>query len=582
MISHYYKQYQKFKFFLGKRVWLLFRLSFVVGLFWFGVESSFIFVLQSFLVAIGLVDSKNTFLPTFFPIGISGAILTLLGFGLLRSVAIFLRQFFSEIANQAFMRNQRDRTFEYALSDRAAVSTPQVLTVFNDQIPQGAYVVQGVLNTLNILVSCACLFFLGIRLAPYELGIGMSSLLLLFLSLTFINKKISQLGANLFEETNRLNQTLIVGLRNHFLLKVYNLTHREINAGKSTALRYERFFNRYIVFSTLKTAFPQFAGTIVVCIVCFVSNKYIHTPSAKLISFIYIFMRLAQGLSDASGLMLNIRFRFDIFKNLYQWNLRSEAFISTKGSRSATVLEQKNLLADDQLSIDVRDVGFNYPNGAEVLSNLNLRISIGDVLLLKGPSGSGKSTLLTLLLGMQHPTRGQVLINDKLIENYRDSLAGLTAYVGPESFMIEGTIRENLNYLNTRTSLIDDDFWDVLKKAQINDLVRKNEKGLEWYLREDTELSTGQKQRMAIARALLRKPKIFVLDEGTANLDLATEKEIISVIKNISKDMMVIVVSHKDSFDEVATQKIDLIFNEGLVAATLFKAKDVESSLREK
>ncbi len=177
--------------------------------------------------------------------------------------------------------------------------------------------------------------------------------------------------------------------------------------------------------------------------------------------------------------------------------------------------------------------------------------------MIKGESGSGKSTLLSLILGMYQPVSGQITINGFEINSIRDYLYERIAYVGPDPYLIKGTLRENLLYGNS-TYLDDKKLIETLKLVQCETLLNSLPDGLNTILNEAAKLSTGQKQRLAIAKALLRHPKLLIMDESTANLDHKTEKEIIDNLKNILGSITSVIVSHKDIFDPLATKKLNL------------------------
>ena len=233
MVANYYNQFLKFKSFLGKEVWLLFLTSVVLGLVWFAVESSFIFVLQGFLRAVGLLDDKSTFLPAYYPTSLSGSILCLLLFGLLRSALIMLKQYYSGVTNQTFVRTQREKILEYALAESSDVSSHVVINLFNDRVANAASVIQLLSMLINTAVAAVLFTLLGLKLAPFELIFGMIVLLSLFFMLRSLNKKIIVFGQKLSHESARLSEILVLGLRNHFLLKIYDISRPEtMNRGK--------------------------------------------------------------------------------------------------------------------------------------------------------------------------------------------------------------------------------------------------------------------------------------------------------------------------------------------------------------
>lgn len=553
-----FSKFGKFKFFLGPEVWFLFRISFFIGLLWFLIESSFVFVLQAFLSSIGLIKPEQSFLSGFFPESMAGATFLLFLFGVFRALAVMARQVSSEMTFQAFLKTQRVRIIEYALSNASELSTHELLNVFNERIPVAATIFQYVSTLATIGVSSACFLFFGLYLAPVECAIGVSSLLGLFFFLRFFNRRIDAISENLIRETRQLTRALVIGLRNHFLLKLYRLTDAETDAAKAAATSYQSYYNRYIWLSAAKSAFPQFSGAIIVSLLCLISFRFVHTPAAKLVSFIYVFMRLAQSLGEANAVVMAIRLNIISFRELYHWNVLSQNFLIRK-AESTRVEGVSDVDFSGGVFFRAKDVSFGYHDSDALFSHISFELNPGETLLLKGPSGSGKSTLLTVLLGLRQPRAGLVLVNGHAAHEVLPRLSAVVAYVGPESYLVPGSFRDNLLYANPRAAEIpDEEIWDSLRRVLLDDLVSRNPKQLEGIIKEAAELSTGQRQRLAIARALLRKPRLLVLDEATANLDPATEKEVIEVIRSLPNKVTMIVISHKDSFDRMATVRISL------------------------
>jgi ABC-type bacteriocin/lantibiotic exporter with double-glycine peptidase domain len=186
---------------------------------------------------------------------------------------------------------------------------------------------------------------------------------------------------------------------------------------------------------------------------------------------------------------------------------------------------------------------------------LDFQVVPGDLLLIKGPSGSGKSTLLMNLLGLVSPTEGEVLINGTPAHKVRGSLSEAIGYVGPEPYMIQGSLKENLLFGHLHPDSVgEEQLKEALRIAELSDLaVDLNRK-----FAEQTPLSTGQKQRIAIARALVRKPRVLILDEATANLDLPTESKIIQALSGYFSECLTVVISHRASFDSRATRIVAL------------------------
>jgi ATP-binding cassette subfamily B protein len=164
-----------------------------------------------------------------------------------------------------------------------------------------------------------------------------------------------------------------------------------------------------------------------------------------------------------------------------------------------------------------------------------------------GPSGSGKSTLMKLLVGLYRPKEGRILYNGLDETKLRfDDLRNQIGFVTQDTNLFSGTIRENLMFVNP--SATEEDVMDALNKASCQNLLARADKGLETMIGEGgLKLSGGEKQRISIARALLRKPKLLLFDEATSALDSITEEEITDTIRDISSQgaQITILIAHR-------------------------------------
>ena len=553
-----FNKVMKFKSFLGSEVWRLFVFTGLVGLLWFAVESSFVFVLQGFLRAIGLLDSSKTFLPDFYPDSTIGALAVLLVFGFVRSAVVLSKKYFTKVTKQAFIRTQREKILEYALNNSQDVTSYEVVNVFTERIGQSGTVVSNLAGLFNVTIASTFLFVFGLSLAPYEMLIGLVCLGVTAVPFMFLNRKVRVYGKSYVTESRKLSQILLVSLKNFFLLKLYDQTNKEIDKGKNAARRFESFFNKYNFINAFKSVYPQFSGTVIISVLCFFSLTYFHTPAAKLLSFFYIFMRLSQALGEGSSAFSQLKFNLDNFKSLYHWHEKYEnSHLSEKQEKSLVPLKEYDLSPGVYLSVE--SLKFEYNDSEELFNNLSFRVAQGETLLIKGRSGSGKSTLLTLLLGINKPSSGKVLINGEKATDVSYSLSNNVAYVGPEPYLVTGTVKDNLLYGHFCPEEVSDtQMWKALERAQLIELVESNPKGLARKLQEVTEMSTGQKQRLSIARALLREPKLLVLDEATANLDVETEEKLIDVLQGIKGAMTILIISHKGSFERISDIDLDL------------------------
>lgn len=194
--------------------------------------------------------------------------------------------------------------------------------------------------------------------------------------------------------------------------------------------------------------------------------------------------------------------------------------------------------------VRVRDLTVTYPNSPQsALLDVNLSIHRGESVAVIGPSGAGKSTLLDVVLGLTVPNSGSVEIDGQPLGN---SMAwrARTAYVPQEVLLIPGTVRQNVVWtMPPGVSITDEQVWDALDDAAAGDVVRSLPNGLDTELGETAELSGGEKQRLSIARALLRSPELLVLDEAASAIDVQTEERVLHRI--LARSGAVLLVTHR-------------------------------------
>lgn len=194
-------------------------------------------------------------------------------------------------------------------------------------------------------------------------------------------------------------------------------------------------------------------------------------------------------------------------------------------------------------------VTFKYPEGeAEILKNASLEVRSGETVALVGPSGEGKTTVLKLILGLVAPTDGELYIEALSGEKVTvsDSTRRFCSYVPQSVNIFSGTVKENLKMV--KPDATDDELIKAVKDAELYDFINSLENGFETEIGErGTNLSQGQLQRLAIARALLRDSKLLLLDEITSSLDIETETRVLENIMRSSPDKICIVTTHRES-----------------------------------
>lgn len=198
--------------------------------------------------------------------------------------------------------------------------------------------------------------------------------------------------------------------------------------------------------------------------------------------------------------------------------------------------------------LEFRNVYFSYPNGKEVLHDINFRLSPGKTYALVGPTGGGKTTTASLMARLYDPTQGQVLLNGRDIRSYEaEERSQKIGFILQEPFLFTGTIRENILYGNNNYLNYNREELDALIKAKgVEDLLMIFEDGLDTkVLSNDDGVSLGQKQVIAFIRAVLRDPEVLILDEATANIDTVTEQLLDKILKKLPKTTALVIIAHR-------------------------------------
>lgn len=202
-------------------------------------------------------------------------------------------------------------------------------------------------------------------------------------------------------------------------------------------------------------------------------------------------------------------------------------------------------LKETEGNISIKDLSFSYGTRGITLDNISLDIKAGETVAFVGPSGSGKTTLLKLLLKFYKPDSGDILLDEKNIKDINtQSYRNFFGYVPQEILLFSGTIEENIAWGNYDAA--PEDIFNAAKDAQALEFISKlNERFATKVGEKGASLSGGERQRIALARTLLRKPKILVLDEATSSLDSISEAAIMKTIHSVGKDLTTIIVAHR-------------------------------------
>jgi len=206
--------------------------------------------------------------------------------------------------------------------------------------------------------------------------------------------------------------------------------------------------------------------------------------------------------------------------------------------------------------VRIEKLDYKYRHGANVLHKIGFKLLTGKVNALVGPSGSGKSTLAELILGLRPAPKGTIHLDGQDLRDVCEfDLRKATALVSADGVLFSATLKQNLLYQAPQST--ERQAWQALSAAGLADVVRRLPQGLETFLIDGHgPLSLGERQRLQIARALLAKPRLLVLDEATANLDKANEEHIMKILKGLRGRCTVLTVTHHPALAKGADQVI--------------------------
>jgi ATP-binding cassette subfamily B protein len=355
-----------------------------------------------------------------------------------------------------------------------------------------------------------------------------------------LSKKIKTIQKKIVAQTNALAGSTTESLRNIELVKSLGLAKQEIsrlNNTTSQILDLELSKIKYL--RTL--SFLQ--GTII---------NFLRTA----LLFVMLYMIFAGKLTFGQFFSLYI-YSFFLFNPLQELGNIINTYRESEASLQnfETIMKQPKEPAPEHpedlgevKNLDFEDVTFQHLTASNpALQDVTFNTERGQTVAFVGPSGSGKTTLVKLLVGLYQPQKGSIKYNGK--DSRQIDLNQLREQIGlvtQDAQLFAGTIRDNLKFVNPHAT--DEELIDVLNKAAAQSLLARADKGLDTLIGESgIKVSGGEKQRLSIARALLRHPKILVFDEATSALDSLTEEEINKTIRDVShaKNHITILIAHR-------------------------------------
>ncbi|MFN0290619.1 ABC transporter ATP-binding protein [Pedobacter helvus] len=356
----------------------------------------------------------------------------------------------------------------------------------------------------------------------------------------FLSRKIKTIQKSIVAETTALAGSTTESLRNIELVKSLGLANQEIERLNKTTYKILGLELRKVKY-VRSMSFVQgttvnlVRSTMVVVLLMLIFENTI--SPGQYFSFLFYSFFLFGPLQELGNVILTWR-EAEVSLS------RFKAILSTPIDKKPD--HPKPLGKIEQLTFS--DISFKHLTGkSNALNHINFSVNKGETIAFVGPSGSGKTTLVKLLVGLYQPVTGSVLYNHISGRDINlDQLREKIGFVTQDTQLFSGTIRENLQFVKPNAS--DEECLKVLRQAACHTLLARADQGLDSVIGEGgVKVSGGEKQRLSIARALLRNPDILVFDEATSSLDSITEEEITATIKDVSKlsEQITILIAHR-------------------------------------
>lgn len=477
---------------------------------------------------------------------------------LFRAILHVAKGYFAVSASELFVARMRYFFLRTSLEKSIPGTTRSTIySTISETVLKSSLALLSVAHALPIFVQCILLLWYLFTLSGYLWAVSMVVISISGIVVFLVQRRISRsvyplqdLNFRLFRDVKRI-------LDNYLLIRIFSIEGHEIDRIRRLLGETFQRVRLGALFSLISENLPQVFGSFTVVFLLSIQVSSGDESSDIFVSFIYLLIRLLQNFSQLVSFLGGVIANFPYIKSCFNlYNFSSEFYKNTKiiphdltGSfTSHNLFDGKNTPGHDMVleppEVVFEDVTHENLSKFSSSSGLSTKIPAGRVGAVIGKSGSGKTTLLNILAGEADPSAGRITIGRYDPVDFLALFGSDVSYAGPEPFLFDGTLRENLLYGN-RKEIHDAEIINLLHRLGMKYWLESFGSDLEAALGPGgIGVSTGQAQRLSLARAFLRKPRFLLLDEVTANLDGDAELLVCDILRDFRGACTIFMITH--------------------------------------
>lgn len=472
-------------------------------------------------------------------------LILMIGTAMISRIAKALQDYFSNVLIQKFGATIFTDGLKHSMSlpyqdfeDQRSGETLSVLTKVRADTEK--FITNFISVFFMIIVSVVFISIYAFSIHWAIMPVYVLGILLIAVVTSILSKRIKGIQKTIVSETNALAGSTTESLRNIELVKSLGLTEQEVTRLNNNTFKILKLELRKVksirTLSFIQGTMVNFLQQLITFTLLWLVFRG-SLNAGQYLSFMFYGFFLFGPMQEVGNVIISYREAEASLNNFHNLMLKSPEL---KPARPETIQNIEEL--------EFSSVRFKHQSAQQpALMDISFDVKKGETIAFVGPSGSGKTTLVKLLVGLYTPEQGKIKYNNIDGKNIDfDVLRTQIGFVTQDTQLFAGTIRENLLFVNPTAT--DEDILDALQKSSCNTLLARADNGLDTLIGEGgVKVSGGEKQRLSIARALLRHPHLLIFDEATSSLDSLTEEEITNTIKDVSskKEQITILIAHR-------------------------------------